>query len=115
MWGYLNGHCFHRVDDFNEVGVGSEDGSEVREEVRPIFSKVGGKILRGRVLVRSVRVWGPYIEAAFFSVRNEVSIIGGGVYLGAEAKKRLSILDPIRTSKHRHARESSWNGWVTDS
>lgn len=103
------------MNNFDEVGVGTEDGSEVGQEVRPVYSEVGGEASGVGVFVRSVRVWGPYVETTFRRGGDEIGIGGGSVDLSAESEKGLGIVEPVGRVRCCHARESGKRSGVADA
>lgn len=110
----LDGHRNERVDDFNEVDVGSKDGAEVGDVVAAGEGEIGSELGTVGVVNRGVGVRGPEVEATSFHVAYSVSVVGGVGVQSAESEKGLSVLEPVPAGGGRHARKRGEDSGVVD-
>jgi hypothetical protein len=100
------------MDDFNEVGVGAEDRTQVREEIRPIEGKVGDEVGAVGIVDRGVGVRRPKVEAAEFHFGNVVGVVLRVRVEGGQTKEGLTIFQPVGGGDLSHTRDAGGGSWV---
>lgn len=106
-----NGHSFKGVLDFDEIEIGSKEGSEVRDEIVARDGEVRKRFIIG--FKGGVRVRGPEEDTVGWGGGNSVKVgVVIGCINGSKANKGLDISDEGYIIAASHTRKGGRQGGI---